>query len=102
MKRPNPHWWLSILLLLLFMGSTSLEYHAIGHTNEDATSDCELCKFVLQAEHTPYAPVEETVVISSNSSIFEGDKPLCSPHCFSAKEVLTTRFCRPPPASVLA
>ena len=101
MKRPNPQWWLSILLLLLFLGSTSLEYHAIGHTDEDATSECELCEFVILSEHTPYVPVEEMALNSSFSALFEGNKPLSSPQYFSAKEVLTARFCRPPPALIL-
>ena len=98
MNRQKGFGFVSLVLLLIFLGSKSLQYHAFSHADEDGTA-CEWCAYTLLLEQTPFDAVPE----STPDLTFVSRIP--SQPEFSYREVplrlnLTFRnFSRPPPLS---
>lgn len=90
--------FVSLLLLLVFLGSKSLGYHAFSHADEDGTS-CEWCEYTLLLEQTPFDTTPESVPDLSLLSRV-ADEPEFSYREVPLRQNLTFRnFSRPPPFS---
>ncbi len=94
MKRS--HLW-AVLFLTLFLGVKSLEYHPLGHADDEASDRCELCDYALLVHATPFTAPEIAVVegllMPSPDSVAENTftYPLIT------RELVAGQFYRPPP-----
>jgi len=96
MKRS--HLW-ATLFLVLFLGAKSLEFHSLGHADDESSDLCELCDYALLLQVTPFTAPEVAIVedpvfipadlVSENNFAF----PLIS------RELGAGQFYRPPPPS---
>ena len=98
MNRQKGFGFVSLLLLLIFLGSKSLQYHAFSHADEEGTA-CEWCAYTLHLEQTPFDAVQET---APEHTLFEEvpAEPQFSYKGIPLRLNLTFRnFSRPPPLS---
>ena len=102
MKLQGFQWYLSIFLLLLFLGGKGLEYHPLTHSDENAPNECELCDFAILDLETPYTPGEEPTFDPCSHSAIEVTRPESSLPVFTSGQMTMGYFCRPPPSPGLA
>mgnify|MGYP006987946041 CR=1 FL=1 len=97
MKMRRLHWLASLFLLLIFLGSKSIEYHTVSHMDEDSI-DCEWCDFALLLQATPYEPAPETPPQIPLVAAYTGEPEFAYAPGFVSKDRYLRNFCRPPPA----
>lgn len=96
MKMRQLHWLASFFLLLIFLGSKSMEYHAASHLDEDSV-ECELCDFALLLHATPFEPALETAPEILPVFAGPGQPQVTFSKAFISKELYFRYFSRPPP-----
>ncbi len=97
MKRRHWQWFASLFLLLVFLGSKSMEYHTVSHQDADS-AECEWCDFALLLQTIPFEPAPETapyfpLVVSEEKQPLYGYTLV-----FVAKGPYFRNFSRPPPS----
>ncbi len=98
MNRQKGFGFVSLVLLLIFLGSKSLQYHAFSHADEDSTA-CEWCEYTLLLEQTPFDTVPEGA-LNLTFPARVAVQPECSYLAIPLRLNLTFRnFSRPPPLS---
>ena len=96
MKMQRWHWFASLFLLLIFLGSKSMEYHAVSHMDGDST-DCEWCDFALLLHTTPFEPAPETTPEFPLVVPIAGQPEYAFTQVFVSKAFYYRNFSRPPP-----
>ena len=96
MKMRPLHWFGPLFLLLIFLGSKSLEYHTVSHLDGDP-ANCEWCDFALLLHSTPFEPAPE--IVSEIPPAFEypvryGSSYDCS---YLSAALYFRNYGRPPP-----
>ncbi|WP_188369592.1 hypothetical protein [Muriicola marianensis] len=89
---------IALLLLGIFLGIKSLDYHPLTHAQDDDRVKCELCAFSLLHESTSFDQVTFSTAIPV---LWSGTHSDISQALVSTKEtdrVDPTLFGRPPPA----
>ncbi len=98
MNRQRGFGFVSLVLLLIFLGSKSLQYHAFSHADEDGRV-CEWCEYTLLLEQTPFDTVPESAPDLTLPSQVAA-QPEFSYRAIPLRLNLTFRnFSRPPPFS---
>ncbi len=97
MKLRQFHTFAPLLLLLVFLGSKSLEYHPLSHSDEDRAS-CEWCDFALVLQATPFEPAPDPVSLPEMPLFAE--KEIAGGFIISLIPANPGSWysCRPPPA----
>ena len=97
MKMRQLHWFASLFLLLIFLGSKSMEYHTVTHVDEDSM-ECEWCDFALLLQATPFEPasVASAEMVVTLTGPRQADY-LYTP-AFISREFDFRNFSRPPPS----
>ena len=97
MKLRPLHWFASVFLLLIFLGSKSMEYHWATHMEDDSV-ECQWCDFALLLHATPFEPASE-VSPGMVLNLFETRQ---ADHVvtlvFVSREFDFQNFSRPPPS----
>ena len=96
MKRS--HLW-AIFFLVLFLGAKSLEFHPLGHADEDSSDRCELCDYALLLQDTPFTAPQVTF-LEGHIAIIAG--PVSESNetlLIISRELPAGQFYRPPPPS---
>ena len=96
MKMRRLHWFASLFLLLLFLGSKSLEYHTFSHLDGDSV-DCEWCDFALLLHTTPFEPAPDTAPEIPLAFADAGQPEYTYAQVFASKDLYFRNFSRPPP-----
>ena len=97
MKMRPMHWFASLLLLLVFLGSKALEYHSVAHRDEDRVA-CEYCDFALLLQTTPFEPAPESAPEIPGPLCETGQAEFNYSFAYASSEPGFRNFCRPPPA----
>lgn len=97
MKLRQFHRIAPLLLLLVFLGSKTLESHPLTHSDGDSAS-CEWCDFALLIQATPFEPAQDAVSVPEIPLLAEkevrgGFIPFLVP-----TDPGSWYSCRPPPA----
>lgn len=89
---------IAFLLLAIFLGIKSMDYHPLTHAQDEEQVTCELCIFSLVQESTSF----DQVTLSTNLPVlWSGTRGDISQSPMANKEtekVYPTLFGRPPPA----
>jgi len=96
MKMRQWHWLASLFLLLIFLGSKSVEYHAVSHLDGDST-ECEWCDFALLLHTTPFEPAPETAPEIPHIVPIAGQPEYAYTQVLATKDFYYRNFSRPPP-----
>jgi hypothetical protein len=96
MKMRQWHWFASLFLLLIFLGSKSVEYHAVSHMDGDTTA-CEWCDFALLLHTTPFEPAPETTPEIPHVVPITGQPEYAYRQVLVSKDFYYRNFSRPPP-----
>jgi hypothetical protein len=96
MKMRQWHWFASLFLLLIFLGSKSIEYHTVSHMDGDG-ADCEWCDFALLLHDTPFEPAPEASPEFPISVPESGHADDSYTQVFVSKDLFFRNFSRPPP-----
>jgi hypothetical protein len=86
----------SLLLLLIFLGSMTVEYHTISHVDGDST-DCEWCDFALLFHTTPFEPAPETTPVTPPAFADPVKAGYSHAQGFASRDLYFRNFSRPPP-----
>ncbi len=97
MKMRQLHWFASLFLLLIFLGSKSMEYHTVTHVDEDSM-ECEWCDFALLLQATPFEPASVASAEMVATLIETRRANYLFTPVFVAKESDFRNFSRPPPS----
>ena len=97
MKVPRLHWIASLFLLLIFLGSKSMEYHTATHLEED-NIECEWCDFALLLQATPFEPAPEASQEFVLRHIESRQVNFVYSFVFVSRELDFRNFSRPPPS----
>ena len=89
-------WFASLFLLLIFLGSKSMEYHTVSHTDGD-TAECEWCDFALLLHTTPFKPAAETFPEIPHGFEDAGHPEYTYAEDVVSKDLYFRNFSRPPP-----
>jgi hypothetical protein len=96
MKMRRWHWFASLLLLLIFLGSKTIEYHSVSHMDGDST-ECEWCDFALLLHTTPFEPAPETAPAFPHAITDVRQPENLYVRVFTTKYLYYRNFSRPPP-----
>lgn len=96
MKMRPLHWFASIFLLLVFLGSKSIEYHSATHM-DDGSTECEWCDFALLLHTTPFEPVSEASPEFVQTHFESGQANYIYTFVFVSRQSDFPNFSRPPP-----
>ncbi|MEJ2584060.1 MAG: hypothetical protein P8Z38_03125 [Robiginitalea sp.] len=96
MRMRHLQWFASLFLLLIFLGSKSMEYHTATHMDGD-TPDCEWCDYALLLHATPFEPTAEIASETPPGFIDPGYPDYSYSHSFISRELSFRNFSRPPP-----
>ena len=92
----SSHLW-AALLLMVFLGAKSLEFHPLGHADDETSDRCELCDYALLVHATPFTASEiavvETLFMPSPDSVVENTFT----YALISQELVAGQFYRPPP-----
>lgn len=97
MKMSPLRWFASLFLLLIFLGSKSMEYHSAAHMDEGQI-ECKWCDFALLLQATPFEPTLEATpgMVFNLLETRQADYPYTP--VFVSKESVFRNFSRPPPS----
>lgn len=96
MKMRRWHWFASLFLLLIFLGSKSIEYHSVSHMDGDS-ADCEWCDFALLLQTTPFEPAVQTTTVFTPVITDVRHPENSYLRAFASKDLYFRNFSRPPP-----
>ena len=88
----------AFFLLALFLGSKSIEWHAISHSSDGDGVACEWCDDALLIQSTPIQPASEIIV---ELEVFGSDRGFVESRYLAvavAAQGWEPFFGRPPPA----
>lgn len=86
----------AFLLLLVFLGAKSVEYHPLTHSDEGNIT-CEWCDLALVFHATPFQPATTTAVEFVILSPFEEELQQSYASVFNQLLHQQSLFSRPPP-----